>query len=212
MQRGVHTGEGGLLDNLTATTFHGLLEGLVAIAPKTRVVSDRRFVDNGKIITTAGLSSGIDGSLYLISKIYGRGRAQMIALNLEYNWQPDANYARAALADMRMRFRYDEIEAAPLSREGDRDLWENRWLVKSQLSSAALLDKINETLSTQGKWNKLAANPSDPASSLWKFTDEQGRTWNGVARVQPLLGEKNRFIMVVSISRAGSKPGESCRQ
>jgi copper(I)-binding protein/putative intracellular protease/amidase len=196
----------GLLDNLTATTFHGLLEGLATIAPKTRVVSDRRFVDNGKIITTAGLSSGIDGSLHLISKIYGRGRAQMIALNLEYNWQPDFNYARAALADMRMRFRYDEIEAVPLNREGDRAWWENRWLVRSKLSASALLDKINETLSTQGKWNKVDARPSTATSSMWKFTDEQGKTWNGSATVEPLLGEKDRFIMVVKISRSDLKP------
>ena len=53
----------GLLDGLEATTFAGLIEELRTAAPKARIVDDKRWVDNGKIITTAGLSSGIDGSL-----------------------------------------------------------------------------------------------------------------------------------------------------
>ncbi|HEX8185579.1 MAG TPA: DJ-1/PfpI family protein, partial [Blastocatellia bacterium] len=59
----------GLLDGLEATTFYGMIDALKTFAPKTKVVSDKRYVDNGKIITTAGLSSGIDGSLYLVSKM-----------------------------------------------------------------------------------------------------------------------------------------------
>jgi transcriptional regulator GlxA family with amidase domain len=89
----------GLLDGLSATTFYGLIDGLAAVAPKTKVVTDQRYVDNGKIITTAGISSGIDGSLYVVSKMMGKRRAQMAALNMEYNWQPDSNYARASFAD-----------------------------------------------------------------------------------------------------------------
>jgi transcriptional regulator GlxA family with amidase domain len=53
----------GLLDGLEATTTANLVPGLKIAAPKTKVVDDKRFVDNGKIITTAGLSSGIDGAL-----------------------------------------------------------------------------------------------------------------------------------------------------
>ena len=191
----------GLLEGLTATTFHGLLDGLVAIAPKTKIVRDRRFVDNGKIITTAGLSSGIDGSLHVISKIFGRGRAQAIALNLEYNWQPDLNYARAALADMRMQFAYDGIETVSLSREGDRDQWENRWLVKSDKSPDAVLEQINQTLESRGRWAKVTAAATGGATSLWKFADEQGRPWSGAASVEALPGEKNRHLMIVRIAR-----------
>jgi len=65
----------------------------------TKVVYDRRYVDNGKIITTAGLSAGIDGALHLVSKILGKGRAQTVALGLEYNWDPEGKWARAILAD-----------------------------------------------------------------------------------------------------------------
>ncbi|MEL6543140.1 MAG: DJ-1/PfpI family protein [Myxococcota bacterium] len=45
----------GLLDGKTATTFYKALDELERSAPKTRIVRDQRFVDNGKIITSAGL-------------------------------------------------------------------------------------------------------------------------------------------------------------
>ena len=64
----------GLLDGLGATTFYGLLDEFETFAPKVRVVRDQRFVDNGKIITSAGLSSGIDAAIHLIGKIHGSGR------------------------------------------------------------------------------------------------------------------------------------------
>ena len=92
----------GLLDGLEATTTAGLIEELRAAAPKTKVVSDKRFVDNGKIITTGGLSSGIDGALHLVEKLDGKGWAQVIAYGIEYNWQPEAGYARGPLADMKL--------------------------------------------------------------------------------------------------------------
>ena len=94
----------GLLDGLEATTTSNLIPMLREVAPKTRVVDDRRFVDNGKIITTAGLSSGIDGSLHVIERFFGRGTAQMAALGMEYNWDPESKFVRAALADKHLRF------------------------------------------------------------------------------------------------------------
>ena len=60
---------------------------------------DARFVDNGKIITTAGLSSGIDGALHLVSKMLGKGAAQSVALGVEYRWEPNNTWARGAMAD-----------------------------------------------------------------------------------------------------------------
>ena len=89
----------GLLDGLTATTTAGLIDGLAAVAPKVKVVRNQRYVDNGKFITTAGLSSGIDGALYVISKLFGKAQAQLVALGMEYDWRGDSNYARANLAD-----------------------------------------------------------------------------------------------------------------
>jgi hypothetical protein len=128
----------GLLDGKEATTTAGLIPMLRQEAPKVKVVDDRRFVDNGRIITTAGLSSGIDGALHVIERLYGKGTAQMAALGMEYNWDPDSKFVRAMLADKYMRFNYDVKVAdggwKPLSRSGSVDKWENTWAVITESS------------------------------------------------------------------------------
>ena len=78
----------GLLDGMTATTHYCCQESLAEFK-KVTVVKDKRFVDNGKVITTEGISAGIDGSLYLVEKIKGRKAADDIAHYMMYNWQPD---------------------------------------------------------------------------------------------------------------------------
>jgi transcriptional regulator GlxA family with amidase domain len=83
-------GKAGLLNNLTATTFHLSLEDLQKANPKTKVLSNVRFVDNGKIITTAGISAGIDGALHLVAKLKGEQAAKDVAAYMEYdNWVPN---------------------------------------------------------------------------------------------------------------------------
>jgi transcriptional regulator GlxA family with amidase domain/DNA-directed RNA polymerase subunit RPC12/RpoP len=77
----------GLLDGLSATTVRGGIEKLARIAPRTKVVRNQRYVDNGKFITTAGLSAGIDGALHLVAKIRGTDAAQQVAHELEYKWE-----------------------------------------------------------------------------------------------------------------------------
>jgi transcriptional regulator GlxA family with amidase domain len=76
----------GLLDGLSATTTRGLIGRLAKTALKTKVVHDQRYVDNGKVITTGGLSAGIDGALHVVSKILGKEAAQSVATGLEYKW------------------------------------------------------------------------------------------------------------------------------
>src|SRR5262249_20748005 len=87
----------GLLDGLSATTTYHLLGKLQKEFPKTKVVRDQRFVDNGRIITSGGLSSGIDGALHVVSKVRGLGVAQETALGIEYDWRPGSGFARGAL-------------------------------------------------------------------------------------------------------------------
>jgi putative intracellular protease/amidase len=203
----------GLLEGLTATTTASLIDLLAETATNTRVVRDKRFVDNGKVITAAGLSSGIDGALHVVEKLFGRGQAQMSALGIEYNWDPDSKYARAALADRHMRFVYDVKDATSLSREGSTDRWENKWLVVGA-SASEVLGIVNDSLAngkTYGppmkvKWTKQDTAEKDATKSLWKFTDENGKTWTGVASVQAAQGDKNKFLLSVRIARndAGS--------
>ena len=83
-------GKAGLLDNLTVTTFHQSIEGLQNAVPLAKVKAGVRFVDNGRIITTAGISAGIDGALHLVERILGRDAAVKIAAYMEYDrWIPD---------------------------------------------------------------------------------------------------------------------------
>jgi transcriptional regulator GlxA family with amidase domain len=82
-------GKAGLLDNRTATTFHLSIENLQKSFPKAKVVSDARFVDNGNVITTAGISAGIDGALHLVAKLRGEQAAIDAARYMEYDkWVP----------------------------------------------------------------------------------------------------------------------------
>ncbi len=76
----------GLLDGLEATTHHGSLAALRQHAPRTTVHDDRRFVDNGKVVTAAGVSAGIDMSLHVVAKLLGAGAASSTARYMEYAW------------------------------------------------------------------------------------------------------------------------------
>ena len=79
----------GLLDNLTITTWHGEIDNLQQAVPSAKVLSNTRFVDNGRIITTAGVSAGIDGALHLVAKILGDSVAVKVAKYMEYDkWDP----------------------------------------------------------------------------------------------------------------------------
>lgn len=83
-------GKAGLLDGIPATTTASLRPQLAQMFPGTKV-SDKRFVDAGKVVTTAGLSAGIDGTLYVIERESGRKQAEAVATYMEYNWKPASN-------------------------------------------------------------------------------------------------------------------------
>ena len=81
--------EAGVLDGKTATTFHNALDGLEKNYKEIDVRRGVRFVDNGKVITTAGISAGIDGALHLVAKLQGLNAAKRTAYYMEYdNWVP----------------------------------------------------------------------------------------------------------------------------
>jgi len=86
-------GKAGLLDGLEVTTFHGAIDGLQKKYPKAMVKRGRRYVDNGHVVTTAGISAGIDGSLHLVARLLGRQVADDVANYMEYAWVPEASLA-----------------------------------------------------------------------------------------------------------------------
>lgn len=80
-------GEAKLLDNKRVTSHWGAIAGLRKRVPSATVLENVRFVDNGQIITTAGVSAGIDGALHVVERLLGTPSAQAAARVMEYNWQ-----------------------------------------------------------------------------------------------------------------------------
>ncbi len=80
----------GRLDGSTITTWHGLVDSLDRRVPAVKVVHGKRFIDNGNVITTAGVSAGIDGALHLTARLLGLDVAMRTAQYMEYRWTPEA--------------------------------------------------------------------------------------------------------------------------
>src|SRR5262245_2145083 len=78
-------GAAGLLRGLEATTHWAALDDLRALGARP---TSRRVVEQGKIVTAAGVSSGIDMALTLAARIAGPDTAQAIQLGIEYDPQP----------------------------------------------------------------------------------------------------------------------------
>lgn len=89
----------GLLRDLTATTHHGALEELRQAEPRCQV-TDRRIVDNGAVVTAAGISSGINGAFHILSRLAGMNVAIETAHYMEYPFNPDAMPARGQPAPL----------------------------------------------------------------------------------------------------------------
>lgn len=79
--------EAGLLEGRRATTYHTALAELAAYPNVT--VEKRKVVQDGKIITAAGVSSGLELGFYLLSLLFGRDAAQTVADKIEYALQPE---------------------------------------------------------------------------------------------------------------------------
>ncbi len=77
-------GKAGLLDGLRVTTHHLVLDLLREVAPGAIVEAGARFHDNGRILTSAGVSAGIDCSLHLVGRLLGEAAAAATASNMEY--------------------------------------------------------------------------------------------------------------------------------
>jgi len=81
--------ENGLLDGKAATTHWASVARLQARYPAITVRDDARFVDEGHIVTAAGISAGIDMSLHLVARLHGDDAARWTARRMEYAWSPE---------------------------------------------------------------------------------------------------------------------------
>lgn len=76
----------GLLKYKHATTYHTAFDELSEMGV---IVEKSKVVQDGNIITGAGVSSGIDVGLYLLSKLFDEATAQQAADKIEYIWHKD---------------------------------------------------------------------------------------------------------------------------
>ena len=74
----------GLLAGKTATTHWGSTRMLKQMYPTTNVLENTRFVADGKLLTTAGVSAGIDGALHVVAQLRGKPAARSIAELIAY--------------------------------------------------------------------------------------------------------------------------------
>jgi len=74
----------GLLDGLAATTHWEDIADLRAAAPNIDVRENVPFVEQGKVITSAGISAGIEMSLHIVARLAGAGLAKRTARQMEY--------------------------------------------------------------------------------------------------------------------------------
>ncbi len=79
-------GKAGLLDGLSATTHFRAEDELWAAAPHTTICMSERYVDNGKVITSAGISAGIDMALYTVGRLLGVEVAAETAHHMQYDY------------------------------------------------------------------------------------------------------------------------------
>ena len=76
----------GLLSNLKVTTHWEDIDDLKKSFPDLTIVESQRWVDQGKYITSGGISAGIDMSLHLVSKLTNMELAAKTARQMEYDW------------------------------------------------------------------------------------------------------------------------------
>ena len=81
----IFLGLAGIVDGLEATCHWGAMDRLGALGARP---TGRRVVRQGKVITAAGVSSGIDMGLFLVGELFGEQMARAIQLAIEYDPQP----------------------------------------------------------------------------------------------------------------------------
>jgi transcriptional regulator GlxA family with amidase domain len=80
--------DAGLLDGRPATTHWGALELLATLGEGVEVRPEARLVDDGEIVTAAGVSAGIDVALHLVARLHSAERAAAVRREIQYDPEP----------------------------------------------------------------------------------------------------------------------------
>jgi transcriptional regulator GlxA family with amidase domain len=82
----------GLLDGRRATTNKMWFNALIPSGPNVQWVKEARWVEDGKFVTSSGVSAGIDMALAVIAKLRGEEVSRNLAVATEYEWHRDADW------------------------------------------------------------------------------------------------------------------------
>jgi putative intracellular protease/amidase len=173
-------GQAGLLDGLSASTIAGASSQLAKMFPKANVVTDRRYVDNGRIVTTGGLSAGIDGALHVVERELGRQRAEDVARGLEYEWRADGKGGFGLLAGNQIpdvgHFLPEGASWERFEDRGDTKQWTVRGHLGMDIDARAFLDASAKKIMEE-TWTQVA--DSDPKRRSFVRTKD-GQSWRFV--------------------------------
>ncbi len=80
--------DAGLLDGRPATSHWGAIEQLATLGSNVELRADERFVDAGPVVTSAGVSAGIDMALHLVARLHSPERAAEVRRVMQYDPSP----------------------------------------------------------------------------------------------------------------------------
>lgn len=82
----------GVLDGRRATTNKAAFEKIAAQGPNVNWIREARWVEDGKFLTSSGVSAGMDMSLRAIAIMHGQETAEKVAVWSEYDWHQDPTW------------------------------------------------------------------------------------------------------------------------
>jgi len=82
----------GVLDGKRATTNKMFFQWAADLAPRVKWVKEARWVEDGKLVTSSGVSAGIDMALAVIARLHGESTSENLAIAAEYEWHRDAGW------------------------------------------------------------------------------------------------------------------------
>jgi transcriptional regulator GlxA family with amidase domain len=84
--------QAGVLDGRRATTNKAWFQWVASTGPKVAWVKEARWVEDGKFVTSSGVSAGMDMALAVIQKLAGSQVSETLAQATEYDWHRDASW------------------------------------------------------------------------------------------------------------------------
>jgi transcriptional regulator GlxA family with amidase domain len=82
----------GVLDGRRATSNKRAFQWVTEQGPTVRWVRQARWVDDGNVITSSGVSAGIDMALYIVERLAGAEVRERLAIGMEYEWRADPSH------------------------------------------------------------------------------------------------------------------------